>query len=270
MKPKHQLVCAGALWAMLSGVHAQESDASDWIKNPAMGNYQAYAEFKMAHYESARHIWQVLAGLGNTDALFNLAILAEDGLGEPRDLTKAESLYTAAAQAGGFKAQYRLGMLYSTGGTLAKDVSKARHFLSLAAAHGDKDAAERLAALDQPQRAPTELEQADILSSSGQQAQAAALFRRAADAGNSRARTRLAWMHEAGRGVERSLEEAARLFEHSAEDGDAEAQYALAVMYRTGKGQTRDLGKSLVWLKRSASQSYPPAQAALAAESALQ
>lgn len=270
MKSTHQLVCAAALCSMLGAVHAQESDASDWIKNPAMGNYQAYAEFKMAHYDSARHIWQVLAGLGNVDALFNLAILAEDGLGEPRDLKKAESLYTAAAQAGGFKAQYRLGMLYSTGGTLAKDVSKARHFLNLAAAHGDKDAAERLAALDQPQRAPTELEQADILSSSGQQAQAAALYQRAADAGNSRARTRLAWMHEAGRGVERSLEEAARLFERSAEDGDAEAQYALAVMYRTGKGQARDLGKSLVWLKRSASQSYPPAQAALAAESALQ
>ena len=270
MKSKHQLLCAAALWGMLGAAHAQESNASDWIRNPAMGNYQAYAEFKMAHYEVARNIWEVLAGLGNADALFNLAILAEDGLGEPRNLKKAESLYTAAAQAGGFKAQYRLGMLYSTGGVLAKDVTKARHFLSLAAAHGDKDAAERLASLDQPQRAPTELEQADILSSSGRQAEAAALFKRAAEAGNSRARTRLAWMHEAGRGVERSLEEAARLFERSAEDGDAEAQYALAVMYRIGKGQARDLGKSLAWLKRSAAQNYPPAQAALAAEIARQ
>lgn len=266
MKAKRQLIYGAIFWSMTGALHAQDSTASDWIKNPAMGNYKAYAEFKMAHYESARHIWEVLAGLGNVDALFNLAILAEDGLGEAKDMKKAESLYTAAAHAGGFKAQYRLGMLYSTGGAVTKDVTKARQFLSLAAAHGDKDAAARLASLDQPDRPPTDLEQAEILSSGGQQAEAAALFKRAADAGNIRARTRLAWMYEAGRGVDRSLDEAARLFAHSAEEGDAEAQYAIAVMYRTGKGQARDLDKSMAWLKRSADQGYPPAQAALAAE----
>ncbi len=262
------------LFLLMTGVAqpglAQDSFAEDWIKNPAMGNYKAYAEFKMAHYDAARHIWEVLAGLGNPDALFNLGILAEDGLGEPRDLTKAESLYVAAANAGGFKAQYRLGMFYSNHDSPERDLEKARHYLTLAAEQGDRDAARRLASLDAPSRAPTPFEQAERLASSGRHAEAAGIYQDLADTGDVTARTRLAWMYEAGRGVERSLESAARLFMASAEAGDAEAQYAIAVMHRTGRGQPRDREQSLRWLKRSAEQHYPAAVAALAAENALQ
>lgn len=266
MKLQRLFLLPAVLLALLGNASAQESDASDWIKNPAMGNYKAYAEFKMANYEVARQIWETLAGLGNPDALFNLGILAEDGLGEAKDMKKALALYEAAANAGGFKAQYRLGMLYSDGGTVPKDEAKARHFLSLAAVNGDKEAAARLASLDQPNWPISEFEQAERLSSRGQHAEAAVIFRRLADAGSVTARTRLAWMYEAGRGVERSLAEAARLFMQSAEAGDAEAQYAIAVMYRTGKGQQQDREQSLAWLKRSAGQNYPAAVAAMAAE----
>lgn len=245
---------------------AQDSTAEDWLRNPSMGNYKAYAEFKMAHYAEARHIWETLAGVGNADALFNLAILAEDGLGEPKDIGRAEKLYVTAANAGGFKAQYRLGMLYSTGGAIGKDLAKARQYLSLAAAHGDKDAIARLASLDQPERPLSEFEEAEILASTGRHAEAAVLYRRTADSGNLAARTRLAWMYEAGRGVERDLAQAAQLFMQAAEGGHAEAQYATAVMYRTGRGQPKDGEQSLRWLRRAAGQQYPAAVAALAAE----
>lgn len=255
-----------ALYLFQAQAGAQQSDAADWIKNPALGNYKAYAEFKMANYDMARHIWEVLAGLGNPDALFNLAILAEDGLGEGKDMNKALALYEAAANAGGFKAQYRLGMLYSAGGPLARDTAKARHYFSLAVASGDKEAAARLAALDQPAQPLDDFELAERLSSQGQQAGAAEIFQRLAEAGNITASTRLAWMYEAGRGVARNLQEAARLFMAAAVAGDAEAQYAIAVMYRTGKGQSLDREQSLVWLKRAAGQGYPAARAALAAE----
>lgn len=268
MKFQHRFLLPVILSACVGHAAAQQSTAADWIKNPAMGNYKAYAEFKMANYDSARKIWETLAGLGNPDALFNLGILAEDGLGEARDMKKALALYEAAANAGGFKAQYRLGMLYSDGGAVARDDAKARHFLSLAAVNGDKEAVARLASLDQPDRPLSDFEQAERLSSRGKHGEAALIFKRLADAGNVTARTRLAWMYEAGRGVERSLAEAARLFMQSAEAGDAEAQYAIAVMYRTGKGQPLDREQSLVWLKRSAGQYYPAAVAALAAEGA--
>ena len=247
---------------------AQDSTPGDWTRNPAMGNYKAYAEFKMGRYEKAREVWQMLAGLGNADALFNLAILAEDGLGEPPDLAKAEALYLAAAEAGGSKAQYRLGLLYSSGGALPRDLGKARRYFALAADNGDDDAADRLAALEQPERALGDFEQAESLASRGEHGEAAALYQRAADAGNLRAATRLAWIYEAGRGVPRDLDEAARRFTAAAEAGDAEAQYALAVMYRTGKGQPQDRQRSLKWLERAAAQHHPAANAALAAERA--
>lgn len=266
MRTRMQFALALALLAAIGSPRAQDSGAGDWIKNPAMGNYKAYAEFKMANYDAARRIWEVLAGLGNVDALFNLGILAEDGLGEARDMKKAEALYAAAANAGGFKAQYRLGMLYSTGGGVARDDDKARHYLSLAAENGDQEAIARLASLARPERPLNDFEQAEILSSTGRHGEAAALYRRATEAGNVTARTRLAWMYEAGRGVERDLAEAARLFMQSAEAGDAEAQYAIAVMHRTGKGQARSDEQSAIWLQRSAAQGYPAARAALAAD----
>ncbi|MGL4409291.1 tetratricopeptide repeat protein [Zoogloea sp.] len=246
--------------------HAQDSSEADWLRNPAMGNYKGYAEFKMGHYAAARHVWEVLAGVGNTDALFNLGILAEDGLGEPRNLPKAETLYRAAADAGGFKAQYRLGMMYGDGGSLPPDPGKAHHYLSLAAAAGDQDAQARLARLAQPDAPASPLEQAERLASQGRHAEALALYRQAADAGQVRALTKLAWCHEAGRGTPADLATAARLFGEAARAGDAEAQYALAVMYRTGKGQPQDRAQSLDWLRKAAAQGYPPARAALAAE----
>lgn len=258
-------VCVCLCWQALAA-QAQDSRAEDWLRNPAMGNYKAYAEFKMAHYDTARHIWETLAGLGNADALFNLAILAEDGLGEPKDMAKAEALYLTAANAGGFKAQYRLGMLYSSGSVLAQDLVKARQYLNLAAAHGDKDAAARLAILAQPERPLNAFEEAEILASNGQHAQAAALYQRSADTGNLTAQTRLAWMYEAGRGGPRDLAQAAKLFMTAALAGHAEAQFAVAVMHRTGQGQPKDRAQSLHWLSKSAQQHYPAAVAALKAE----
>ncbi|MCF8210042.1 MAG: sel1 repeat family protein [Rhodoferax sp.] len=260
----------GALALALLGVPAlagaQDSQVEDWLRNPAMGNYKAYAEFKMAHYAAARHIWETLAGLGNADALFNLGVLAEDGLGEPQDLRKAEALYLAGAEVGGFKAQYRLGLLYSTGGILQQDLVRARHYLGLAAAHGDQDARSRLQALAQADRPLSLFEQAEALSGSGRHSEAALRYQEAMAGGEARAHTRLGWMHEAGRGVERDLDRAARLFRVGAQRGDAEAQYALAVMYRTGRGLEKDRTLSLQWLQRAAEQNYPPAVAAWRAE----
>ena len=243
---------------------AQDSNRSDWLRNPAMGNYKAYAEFKLANYASARQVWETLAEVGNGDALFNLAVLAEDGLGEPRDMAKAETLYTTAARAGNFKAQYRLGMLYSVGGQLPRDESRARLFLSQAAQAGDKDAAEKLAALGQPPENLSPFQRAELSAGQGRHAEAAALYQDLAVRGHVAAQTRLAWMHEAGRGVPRDLDEAARRFQLAAEAGDAEAQYALAVMYRTGRGRTRDIEQATHWLRQAARQKHPAAMSALA------
>jgi TPR repeat protein len=259
---------AFSLFVVSGLAQAQDSHRADWLKNPAMGNYKGYAEFKMANYAAAREVWETLAEVGNGDALFNLGTLAEDGLGEPRDMKKAEALYVGAAQAGNFKAQYRLGMLYSSGGQLPRDVAKARIYLTMAAQGGDKDAIERLATLGRPSDEMTPFQRAELLGADGRHAEAAALYEQLAAQGDRVAQTRLAWAYEAGRGVPRSLDEAARRFTIAAEAGDAEAQYALAVMYRTGRGQPKDVALSAAWLKRAADQRYPAAVSALASGAA--
>lgn len=265
---RRPLLVAGLLLALIGTASAQDSTRGDWLRNPAMGNYKAYAEFKMGHYAEARHVWETLTEVGNGDALFNLGVLAEDGLGEPRDLRKAETLYTAAARAGNFKAQYRLGLLYSTGETLPRDLTRARLYLGMAAQAGDVDARARLATLDQPGETLSPYQQAESLSAGGRHAEAATLYAGLADQGDRSAQTRLAWMYEAGRGVPRDLAEAARRFRLAADAGEAEAQYALAVMHRTGVGQDKDLPASLHWLKKAAAQGYPAAVAALQSGSA--
>jgi TPR repeat protein len=259
-----RLICVCLLGSAGAGAWAQDSVRSDWLRNPAMGNYKAYAEFKMAHYDFAREVWQTLAEVGNGDALFNLGILAEDGLGEPRNMAKAEALYASAAAAENFKAQYRLGLLYFSGTQLPQDREKARLYLTQAATHGDKDAQDMLARLGQAREAMTPFQQAELLSGGGQHVQAADIYRRLAEAGDARAQARLAWAYEAGRGVEPDLQEAARRFELAAEAGNAEAQYALAVMLRTGRGRAVDLQRSSQWLDSAAAQGHPAAQAAQA------
>ena len=261
------LALSGAL-LISAGALAQDSTRADWLRNPAMGNYKAYAEFKMARYDFAREVWQTLAEVGNGDALFNLGILAEDGLGEPRNMGKAEALYASAASTNNFKAQYRLGLLYFAGTLLPRNPDKARLYLSQAASHGDRDAKAMLATLGQDASALTSLQQAELLSGGGQHERAAILYRELAEAGDSTAQARLAWAYEAGRGVPMDLQEAARRFELGAQAGNPEAQYALAVMLRTGRGRTLDLQKSLDWLQKAASQNHPAAMAALVASTA--
>lgn len=242
---------------------AQDSDRLDWLRNPAMGNYKAYAEFKMAHYAAAREVWETLAEVGNGDALFNLGILAEDGLGEPKNMAKAEALYSSAARSDNFKAQYRLGLLYSVGRLLAKDVEKARLYLTMAAQHGDQDARTMLANLEGASASISALHQADLLDAAGQHVQAAAQYQTLADRGDALAQTRLAWLYEAGRGVTLNLTQAAMWFEVAAQHGQADAQYALSVMYRTGRGREKDTVQSLCWLTRSVAQNHASAKAAL-------
>lgn len=249
-----------------SNALSEEIDLQEIVHNPVIGNYKGYAEFKMGHYDNARAIWEALDNKGNGQAGFNLGILYEDGLGVEQDHQKAIEHYEKAAIAGSGKAQYRLGLLYSAGIKIQKDDTKADKWLAAAAAQGDEDAAALL-----KQRSNTAQSQrdkdfynAENLHAAGQYKEAAIIWQQLIEAGDTRSRTKLAWMFEAGQGMPRDLNQAATLFRKSAEDGDAEAQYALAVMLQTGKGQPQNIDAAQEWLKRAAAQNYGPAKEALA------
>jgi uncharacterized protein len=227
--------------------------------NPSIGLYKGYAEFKMAHYAEARQIWTALTEKGSAEAYFNLGILAEDGLGEPKDPARAVALYEQGGKGGSVKAQYRLGQIYREGKLVPADWAKAELWLGKAAESGDHEAAAQLAALRGGAAAADPYLAARQLESEGRPAEAATAYQRLSDAGDLRARTRLAWLYEAGRGVGRDLPRAAQLFRSAADGGEAEAQYALSVMLETGAGQVRNPEESALWLRRAAAGGYPEA-----------
>ena len=241
---------------------ADDIDLVEIVRNPVIGNYKGYAEFKMGHYANASTIWNALAQRGSADASFNLGILSEDGLGTPADMQAALQHYEKAATAGSTRAQYRLGLLYSAGAKIPKDQARADKWLTMAAAAGDTDAQALLAggaAAGTPQERA--FRSAEALQASGQHQQAAAIWQRLAQQGDARSRSKLAWMMEAGQGMPRDLEQAGKLFRLSAEQGDADAQYALSVMLQTGKGQPQDTAEAERWRRRAAAQGHGPAKA---------
>ena len=246
--------------------HAEELDLDEILRNSSMANYKGYAEFKMAHYDNARKIWEALVQRGNAEASFNLGVLYEDGLGVQQDLPQALVHYETAAMGGSFKAQYRLGLLYFTGKKVPLDKTKAKRWLTKAAAEGDSDSIEMLAILSGANSSERDQAflRAETAHASGDYHQAAKIWRQLADDKDVISRTRLAWLYEKGLGVERNLTHAAKLFRQSAMDGDADAQYALAVMLQTGKGQTKNQQESELWLQKAAKLGHQAATLALA------
>lgn len=245
-----------------------DDELAEVVRKPSIGLYKGYAEFKMAHYAEAQQIWTALAQRGMGEAWFNLGILAEDGLGEARDPVQARLRYERAALAGSRNAALRLGTSLQSSRFGPPDPQAARRWLQLAADLGDEEARSQLAVLDGVASRPTSLAdrrlaEARRLEADGNPADAAPAYRRLAEAGDPRGLTRLAWLHEAGRGVPRDLAEAARLFRQAATAGEPEAQYALSVMLETGVGQPRDPAEALRWLRASAASSYPSAVEAL-------
>jgi len=247
-----------------------EDELSDVVRKPAIGLYKGYAEFKMAHYAEAHQIWTALAERGMGEAWFNLGILAEDGLGEPKDGLEARRRYEKAALAGSRNAALRLGTSLQTSRLGPVDMEGARRWLKAAVALGDDEAAAQLAILDGTAAKPVSardrrLAEARRMEADGSLPDALLAYRAIADAGDPRGLTRLGWLHEAGRGVPRNLAEAARLFRQAAEAGEPEGQYALSVMFDTGAGQPHDPEQALRWLRASAAGGYPPAIDALKA-----
>lgn len=247
---------------------AEEPLPDDFISaRPAVQLFKAYAEFKMANYDLARRMWLNTKGGARGEALFNLGILYDEGLGVEADIARALNYYEEAARNGSRSAAYQLGMLYLHDPRIRTNTEQARHWLALAAYDGDSEAAAQLAALDSDSDTQTPLAKVRTLLIQGDTETALQQLHRLVKEGDTQALTQLAWLHEAGIGVDKNLKKAAILFEQAAKAGDADAQYALAVMLETGAGVEQNQIQSRYWLNQSAQQGHMGALRALSPES---
>ena len=85
----------------------------------------------------------------------------------------------------------------------------------------------------------------------------------AAEGGNIRAQTALAYMYETGQEVEVDKQQAEYWYRQAAEKGDIQAQFNLGLMYQSGDGTQQDLTEAAFWYRKAAIKGDPDAQQTL-------
>ena len=112
-----------------------------------------------------------------------------------------------------------------------------------------------------PQRARYHVQYGRALAKSGNDVEAVTWFRKAANAGHSRALSNLGLMYANGRGgLPKDDAEAVRWYRLSAEQGDPVGQANLAWMYERGRGLSKSETEAVRWYRSSAEQDYAEAQ----------
>lgn len=90
---------------------AAQQEGRDSAAIEAVEALEAYAVYKMGMYDLARQRWEALAAKNNPTAMVNLAAMASQGQGGPRDEASAESWLRKAAALGDARAADELARL---------------------------------------------------------------------------------------------------------------------------------------------------------------
>ncbi len=189
----------------------------------------AFGAYQRGYFLTALQYATDDAEKGNAPAMTLLGELYANGLGVPRDDTKAADWYKLAAARGDRNAMFALAMFALAGRGGPRDREQSAKWLAAAAKLGHAEAAYDLALLYiEGQLFPQDFKRA------------AELLRQAADAGSPQAQYALGTFYKDGRGVPKDMAEAVKLWAQAtlADDTDAEVEYAIALY--NGDGVPRD------------------------------
>jgi TPR repeat protein len=92
--------------------------------------------FMLGDYATAKKLWLEGAQAGDPEAMNNLGILYNKGLGVDQDIATAVQLYTRAANLGYPNAQFNLANLYYDGNGIKRDLREAARWYAAAAQGG--------------------------------------------------------------------------------------------------------------------------------------
>jgi len=201
------LVATAPLALALPAVHATDS------QTVAAELQAAMLEYDQGHRDSARKVFERLAGEGVPAAQYDLGVMHLRGEMPRSSRSEAVRWMTLAAQNGFVLAMIDLGRLYETRGLLAKqDLPESNRWYLRAAEAGSTDAQAALGTAYYLGRGvPKDM------------AQAARWFREAAKGGDVGTQYLLASMYESGDGVPQDLRLARYWYDIAARNGDVAA-----------------------------------------------
>ncbi|MGB0713722.1 MAG: tetratricopeptide repeat protein, partial [Gammaproteobacteria bacterium] len=104
--------------------------------NALMELESGIAAFEAKHFSTAIRMLSPLASEGNVEAMYRMAIMAQNGLGMVEDKALAARYMTASAESGHALAQHGLGFMYMEGDGVDQDGSKALEWFTAAADQG--------------------------------------------------------------------------------------------------------------------------------------
>jgi len=213
----------------------------------------AFAAFQRGYYVTALReaMKRIEADPDDAPAMTLVGELYREGLGLRRNPEEAVRWYRLAAERGDPPAAFALAMAYLGGVGVPQDARAALPLLELAVAAGHPGAIYHLGML------ALQAEPPDFLK-------AAALFRRAADLGQSEAAYALGLQYLNGRGVTRDGGRAAQWLKRAADDNLAAAQIEYAIKLFNGDGVARDEASALRYLRKAAATNNPVAANRLA------
>jgi len=192
-------------------------------------------------FRVARQWYERAVSAGDSEAMANLAVLYENGLGVEYDFAKARQLFEKAATAGNADAMFGLGTMYEWAEGVAQDYQQALDWFEKGAASGDSGCMWRLG---------TMYERGEGVARDYQQA--LDWYEKAAAAGHVSAMLNIAVIYEEGHGVAQDYDEAARWYAKAAAHGSSDAMFHLGSIYEAGKGVPKDYEEARKWYQKAA------------------
>ena len=237
------------------------------------------------HETETLRLLKDLAGQGNTEAQYLLALEYQDGVEVKPNAAEAEKWLRRAAEGGHAGAQFALGAFYAGYGGEADQYALAVKWYQAAASSGHPEAISRLGALlaKGGRRGPPDLA---IPAKDSSKVEAAASPANSSPAEHAMVRESAdetvrwslilsalrgpdAWlvrgfMLENGIAMEKGPEAAAANYRAAAEAGHALGCYHLGLAYAHGKGVPRDRVEACMWLRLAKDRGAVAAEEALA------
>lgn len=211
-------------------------EANQWVHQAAFSQSRT----ESTSYDSIQKVVELpipeTAQSPDAEALFDLAVMYDNGDGVERDTTQALKWYQEAAEQGLAKAQFNLAVLYFTGDGVVKDDGQAVKWFRRSAEQGIVASQHNLGAFYEKGIGV----KSDIAS-------AIQWYRKAADQGLPESQYMLGTKYGLGDGLELNKIESFRWIRYAANQGHSESQWLVASFYFGGIGVCKDNVEAYKW-----------------------